>query len=200
MGICLNAFPLPGSNLLDSSNCTDLSRPLEVGSSHLEHMLPGLPPGWSPSRRLPRLTVRCLDSKGPCALRCTSQPPCEVGTVPLASKEEPDSETLRSMPKVTQLVNGRGKSGPGLSPLSATADEPACAEVATALQTGWEGRPEVREELLPNEEIPFSFSLKKENARVLSARCEGWMPSLFWFCEVLCEGKSHEHTSPPSES
>lgn len=122
---------------------------------------PELPPGWSPSRRPPRLTVRCLDSKGPCALRCTSQPPCEVGTVPLASKEEPDSETLRSMPKVTQLVNGRGKSGPGLSPLSATADEPACAEVATALQTGWEGRPEVREELLPNEEIPFSFSLKK---------------------------------------
>lgn len=48
MGICLNAFPLPGSNLLESSNCTDLSRPFEVGSSHLEHMLPGTPTRLEP--------------------------------------------------------------------------------------------------------------------------------------------------------
>ena len=38
-------------------------------------------------------------------------PPREVGAVPLIShftEEETDSETLRSMPKVTQLVNGSG--------------------------------------------------------------------------------------------
>lgn len=117
-GAVLIPFPLPGCSLFESSNYTDISGPLERSSStHPECSASmcstALQPSWSPMMSAASLFGVLDRNVHIILLFLTTTLWGRYYRRAHFTDKETDSETLRSMPKVTQLVNGEGGGGPG---------------------------------------------------------------------------------------